>query len=274
MASRAQTDQGDSSSNLEFRGGVRTSDFVRVAVARVDAVQRYAAACSALLAKQRIDAANAYACGSFGCVYPAGPGRVAKVSFDVGEAELGVLFARSRGAHPALPLVYYVARLPNRCGTHTEVPLQPRARKQPPRPLYVVVREDLADIKPLVEPDAIKQLSLLLQEFDFGEDIRGFGNRVDRGVYLLKPYPKALRFYQQGVGFVLWAFERGLHLVDTHLDNWGARGGTQIVLRDFGLANSESMPGPKSIPTLHGLGGMLFGGRRPHLVIRGLRRGR
>lgn len=236
---------------------------------RVAALQRYAHACSTLLYKQGVPLkADPYACGSFGCVYPAGPGRVAKLSFDVGEAELAILFARSRGAHAALPLIYYVGRLPNDCGTWRDE-LARTKRKPPAQPVFVVVREDLEDVSRYIEPDAKKRrLDIELQKIGI-DDPHGFGNQVDRAVYLLKPFPNALRFYQQAVDFALWSYERDVHLADTHIANWGVRGGRQIVLRDFGLSSSEHSPGARSIPALHGLSGLFSA--RPRLVIRGLR---
>jgi hypothetical protein len=251
---------------------VSSSPFTRAQMTsrrRVAAVQKAAAMCAPLFARQGVEVADPYNCGSYGCVYPAGPGRVAKLSFDAGEAELALLFAQARGAHPALPIIHYVGSAPPKCGTHGE-------RK--PAPLYIVVREDLQDVALFIEVEGKKPLDRALMNID-EFPYEDFAPKMEHAMESLRAFPKALAVYAQAIDFAAWAMEHEIFLGDMHLDNWGVRGGKQLVLRDFGLSSSDSAPPASSVPVLNGAvlrGAMrsLRGLARHRLVIRGVKRRR
>lgn len=235
---------------------VRRGSSAMRASAEVDDEERVAAVkvavdeCPAMLERHGIEPGRPYGCGSYGCVYPAGRGRVAKLSWDVGEAELAVLFARARGEHPAIPIIYYVGHLPPTCGTYKSW-----ERGAVPSPLYVVMREDLRDLKELIEPDAIRRLNTLLvflPGFD-GKRYRARAVTDDMIAELQNRWPIAYGFWLQAIDFALWTLRNQVVLADTHLDNWGVRGGRQIVLRDFGLSSSDRAPSADAVPVLQGL---------------------
>lgn len=243
---------------------------------------RVAGSCRTILGRASINADVCLGCGAYGCVFPAGENRVAKL-FDtarpggLAEYKASKILAQigSLNRHSALPIIHGIYRLPKTClRRHSRARDDLKFGVQIGWAAVVVVREDLADIDAAggdfsSGSDALIQLEDAVYDPRPGylKDILAYWRQELKSADVLSVFETALDLHR-------WAKRNNLMFSDTHMANWGVRSNGQFVLRDLGFtsdASGKELPKAQGkVPVLSGLADL----RRRPICLHGLHRTR
>lgn len=170
-------------------------------------------------------------CGSFGCVYPAGRGKIAKLT-EMSEEAAASLWVKNH-PHPMLPKIYGVYQLPLECSL--------AAQGEFDEPAFAIIREDLQDLKwDAILAETIEDLGRAIEDEGM---IRGGRDWViesrDRHLDFVEAGLEQLNARQRRLldsifDLADWGYQHGVFFGDIRLPNLGTRTNRKVVLRDFG----------------------------------------
>jgi hypothetical protein len=209
-------------------------------------------------------------CGSSGCVFPAGAGRVAKVSWDADEAAASVEIMKLGARKPAqLPAIHGVYRIPANHPCLAAMNANMDLSDTHGDDFYVTVREDLAHLK-VLDRDLVNRIIFTLEEYgpkvpwwatpEYNRRVEDYetnkalfwpdafprpGEGTSHKTYkrdLIRALKYATAQLQPGdrdvvehyIALRKWAARYGWIFGDVRIPNMGLRADGTVVLRDYG----------------------------------------
>lgn len=170
-------------------------------------------------------------CGFYGCVYPAGYGRVAKITGDWQEYETAKWVKKQR--HPMLPKIYALHKLPKECLKKTNE-YESDSTQAVWEQGYAIIREDLRDVEVndhegldatlIALNDSIRAENKTLRQDDL--------TLFEENLSMQSADDQALALEIKG--FTDWAWKKGIRALDVTAENIGQRKDGSIAVRDFG----------------------------------------
>lgn len=198
-------------------------------------------ACRPVFEMAGYDVVDCLACGTEGCIFKLADNKIAKVTPAPSEPMIaGYLINLGDKVPSSLPVYYGVWELPELC-------FGPMSVKYEPRPVYLIVREDIADLT-LANAEAfgdeIYKMSLAAEKFLKDE---GKQQAITRAEYddIVDEITKHISYsdrwaFDQLRALYDWFIERGIVATDVHAGNLGRRIGDSrgVVIRDLGYSEA------------------------------------